>query len=349
MNETFASLLDQQWVLDLDATVKTLYGRQEEARVGYNPMKPGRPSHVYHAMVLTAAKLVLNVDAEAGNRIASTYSQPSLWGWLESRDRKDWPTLVRGDIAYGNEEMMAECEERKLAYLFQLRQTKRVGQMIGKLARQSDQIGWRPAGQGWEGVEQELQLQGWTVPRRVIVLRRKLKGQSVAEPDPAQLMLPGFTLEHKGGEWYEHAVLITNWVERELLAVTQMYRDRSGAENLFDELKNQWGWTGFSTQDLKRSQLMARLVALIYNWWSIFTRMGTGNKHGDAITTRPLLQQAIAKKTTHANQTKLSISSLHAKARKAANLLSRISAWMKLFAQPAEQLGGEEPVGTDVA
>jgi hypothetical protein len=115
MNETYAALLDQQWVLDLDATVKTLYGRQEEARVGYNPMKPGRPSHVYHAMVLTAAKLVLNVDAEAGNRIASAYGQPSLWGWLESRERKDWPTLVRGDIAYGNEEMMAGCEQRGLA------------------------------------------------------------------------------------------------------------------------------------------------------------------------------------------------------------------------------------------
>ena len=45
-NKTFAALLEQEWVLDVDATVKTLYGRQEEARVGYNPMKPGRPWHV---------------------------------------------------------------------------------------------------------------------------------------------------------------------------------------------------------------------------------------------------------------------------------------------------------------
>jgi hypothetical protein len=84
-NETDAALLDQQWVLDLDATVKTRYGRQEEARVGYNPMHPGRPSHVYHAMVLTAARPALHVDAEAGNRIASTDSQPSLRGWTEAR------------------------------------------------------------------------------------------------------------------------------------------------------------------------------------------------------------------------------------------------------------------------
>jgi hypothetical protein len=28
--------------------VKPLYGHQEDAQVGYNPQKPGRPSHVYH-------------------------------------------------------------------------------------------------------------------------------------------------------------------------------------------------------------------------------------------------------------------------------------------------------------
>ena len=76
----FAALLKQDWVLDLNATVKTLYGKQEEARLGYNPMKPGRPSHVYQVMVLAAAKLVLNVDVQAGNLTASEYAQPTLWG-----------------------------------------------------------------------------------------------------------------------------------------------------------------------------------------------------------------------------------------------------------------------------
>jgi hypothetical protein len=28
--------------------VKTLYGEQEGAEIGYNPHKPGRPSHAYH-------------------------------------------------------------------------------------------------------------------------------------------------------------------------------------------------------------------------------------------------------------------------------------------------------------
>ena len=220
---------------------------------------------------------------------------------------------------------------------------------IGPAGRQGGKAGWRDAGQGWEGVEQELQLQGWKAARRVIVLRRKLKADIEAEADTAQLSLPGATIQHKGGEWYEYAVLATNWPERDLLALAQTYRDRAGAENWFDELKNQWGWTGFTTQDLKRSQLMARRVALIYNWWCIFTRRGTGETHGEAITTRPLFQQAIARRTRHANQTRLYISSIHAKARQAAHLLDRISTWLKLFVQPAEQLGSKSGMGCHVA
>jgi len=162
----------------------------------------------------------------------------------------------------------------------------------------------------------------------------------VEKPELDQPTLPGLVIEHKGGDLYEHAVLVTNWGEAALLAIAQIYRDRGDAENMFDELKNQWGWTGFSTADLKRSQLMARMVALIFNWWSLFTRMATGSKHGEAITTRPLFQHGVARRTRHANQTQLSISSQHGKAKKIAYLLTGISAWIQNVKASAEQLAG---------
>jgi hypothetical protein len=43
----YEPLLEEPWALDVDTTVKVLYGHQEEAKVGYNPQKPGRPSHAY--------------------------------------------------------------------------------------------------------------------------------------------------------------------------------------------------------------------------------------------------------------------------------------------------------------
>src|ERR1039458_4829865 len=38
------ALLTEPWILDIDTTVKLLYGHQEAAIVGYNPKKPGRPA-----------------------------------------------------------------------------------------------------------------------------------------------------------------------------------------------------------------------------------------------------------------------------------------------------------------
>ena len=42
----------------------------------------------------------------------------------------------------------------------------------------------------------------------------------------------------------EYQVLVTNLTE-ELLAVSDRYRQRADAENVYDELKNQWGGGGF--------------------------------------------------------------------------------------------------------
>ena len=68
----------------------------------------------------------------------------------------------------------------------------------------------------------------------------------------------------QGCELYEYAVLVTSLSE-EVLSRAQLYRDRAEAENIFDELKNQWGWTGFTTHDLQRCQILARINGLIYN------------------------------------------------------------------------------------
>jgi hypothetical protein len=44
LRATWERLLCELWMLDIDTTVKTVFGRQEGAEVDYNPHKPGRPS-----------------------------------------------------------------------------------------------------------------------------------------------------------------------------------------------------------------------------------------------------------------------------------------------------------------
>ena len=60
----------------------------------------------------------------------------------------------------------------------------------------------------------------------------------------------------------------------ELEKIDQLYRDRADCENGFDEIKNQWGWGGYSTHDIERCALSARAVALVYNWWVLVRAAG---------------------------------------------------------------------------
>jgi hypothetical protein len=139
------------------------------------------------------------------------------------------------------------------------------------------------------------------------------------------------------GEVDEYAVLVTSLTE-ELEVLGRLYRDRADAENNFDELKNQWGWAGFTTQDLKRCEALARVQALVYNWWGLFVRLVNEDKRPEAITSRPLLLHGIARRTRHGRQTTLTITSLHAKAKRMRQALERASALLGWVRATAEQL-----------
>jgi hypothetical protein len=49
---------------------------------------------------------------------------------------------------------------------------------------------------------------------------------------------------------FEYSVLVTS-LASEVVTIIQHYRNRADCENNFDEIKNQWGWSGFVTQKIK--------------------------------------------------------------------------------------------------
>ena len=104
------------------------------------------------------------------------------------------------------------------------------------------------------------------------------------------------------------------------------------------EPKNHWGWGGFTTRDLKRCRFMARITALVYNWWSLFVRLADPSRHSEAITTRPLLLHAPARQTRHGAQTRITISHPHAEAAWVEGACREIAAFFKTLRRTAEQL-----------
>ena len=128
--KTTQPLLTTPWILDLDATVKCLYGKQEGAVVGYNPKKPGRPSHSYHSALMATTRLALAVDVLPGNETAPLHSMPGIWAWLDALPKAARPAVLRGDVAFGNESVLREAEAREQLYLTKLRVTKNVRALL---------------------------------------------------------------------------------------------------------------------------------------------------------------------------------------------------------------------------
>jgi hypothetical protein len=341
LHRCYDVLLYEPWILDVDTTVKLLFGHQEGAVLGYNPTKPGRPSHVLHTYFMANTRLVLDVEVRPGNESAAKYTMPGLWAFLDGLPRAAWPCFIRGDCNYGTERDMHDAEIRGVPYLFKLRQTSKVKALIRQVFCRND---WDSAGQRWEGVEDRLQLTGWTKKRRVIVLRRKLKAAIAlapsAEPALAAQQLQ-FIETEEGVVQYEYVVLVTSLTDP-IATLAQHYRDRGDAENIYDENKNQWGWGGYTTHDMKRCQIMARLIALIYNWWSLYVRLAIPDRHAEAITSRPLLLYGVGQQTHHGGQTTLTITPMHAQAHTAQHLLTTLNTFLSEVKVTARQLDWTE-------
>ena len=131
-----------------------------------------------------------------------------------------------------------------------------------------------------------------------------------------QLDIPGLELVEAGGEdyadGYEWYALVTD-LDMDARDVLPLYRERGdpdwseaeiaeGRENIFDEMKNQWGWSGFTAHSLKQTALFAGMAVIAANLWNVFTRLGDDGMHHEAVTSRPLLQSCIARLSRHARQ-----------------------------------------------
>jgi len=56
---------------------------------------------------------------------------------------------------------------------------------------------------------------------------------------------------------------------------------------------------------------MARMIALICNWWNLFVRLAIPHNHHEAITSRPLLLSRVGRLTEHSHQKKMMFTSAH--------------------------------------
>ncbi len=313
----------------------------------YNPTKPKRPSHVLHTFWVGNLRLVLDVQVSSGKQHTSVHAKAALGRLLDELGDESLgnrrPALVRGDSGYGNEGILLTLEERNQPYLLRLRQTRNVQRLVAQQFTRQD---WsRADNHGCQMVEASLQLHGWSKKRRVVIVRQRIRGGIARERriNDQQLRLDlAAPSVHEGERLWEYAVLVTD-VAYPIEAIGQLYRDRADAENGFDELKNQWGLSGFTTQDINRCQTTARACALVYNWWSWYCRAAHPQSRLEAITSRPLLLAAVGRAVSHAGSTTLYLSPMHAERSMLKRLIANVGAALRHVRATAEQFKDSDP------
>jgi len=313
-------LLTERYILDVDTSVKQVYGHQEGAERGYNPRRPGRPSQSLHVGFIGGLRLLVSMDVQGGKAHAARHMAPKLWAWVDALPADGKPALVRGDIGFGNEGYLQEVEARKLSHLFKIKMSTKVQKLLQKLVRHHGDD-WKQTLGGWEVIEASLKLMGWSRERRVVAMRRRVAVSTRQQrEEPAWLPEMGASVEPDA---WDYAVVVCS-EDLPLESVPTLYAERADCENVLDELKNQWGLSGFTTRDLKRGQLMARLTALVCNWWNVFLRIAEPTEHMEALTARPEILNLIATLVTHAGKKVLRFCSHHENASQVKRVFDRL-------------------------
>lgn len=263
--------LPDRIIMDWDSTVQPKYGHQEGAQIGYNPGKPGRRS--FHPLmgVVAGTRLCPAYRFRSGDTVTATQWKETMEDaqrWLG--ERHVW--LNRGDLGLGHDAVMSwhEQSSSRPMFLFKLKLTSGVRAALHRVPAEAWQ-GPNVLG-AWQVAEARLALHGWKQERRV-VFSRQLQG-----------MVPS---EKSGELWdknkHEFAVYVTSLpLEFNGWQILQYYRERADTENVFDELKNQWGFSGFCAKSRATTELAARLLLLVYNLWVLFVRFIVPHKHTEA-------------------------------------------------------------------
>lgn len=212
-------------VLEFDSTVETLYGRQEGARLGPNPHKPGRVS--YHPLLARErlTDLLVHHRLRPGDTGTATDIVPFLHQTLDIA-REKGPAreiLARLDSGFESEAVLRVLEWRKVGYVVKMRATPDLAQGVLAIVAST----WRNVeieGDGQVQVSWCVWRRAcWKTPRRVVVVRKR-------ETETPQ----GHLFDAEGWS-YSFFVTDRDWEPQD---IARFYDKRADVERTVCEAKN---------------------------------------------------------------------------------------------------------------
>ena len=240
-------------IFDLDSTVLTLYGHQEQARIGYNPHKHGRPS--YHPWICFEAQTRDFWHGEL--RPGDVHTAPGTVDLLPTCFAKIPPSVrqirVRADVGFFDRKVIAAIEARRGKFAI-------VAKLTRPFKAQLTGLTYTEVRPGLEVAECSYQPHGWPHAYRFVVVRKRLP-----EEETTQTKL--FSL----GRYAYHA-FVTNLHLRPL-SIYRFYNDRATVELIIKELKADYPLAKIPTHQFAANEAYFHLLLFAYNLVNWFKRL----------------------------------------------------------------------------
>lgn len=238
-------------ILDLDSTVVTVFGHQEQAEVGYNPRYRGKRSYNPLLCLEANSSLLWDTELRPGNAGTWAGSVELLASCLSSLPSDIRELRVRADAGFAYHPVLDILEARPAQYAVVARLTTGLKRKLGGLRYEQCHPVWQIA-------ELAYQPFGWPSARRFVVARRLIEE---TEPEP--------TLFHLGRYLYR------GWVTNLPLTpagVWHFYDGRAGMEPRIYELRENFALRKIPTRRFAANALYLEVIRLAYNLVTAFQR-----------------------------------------------------------------------------
>jgi len=240
-------------IFDLDSTVLILYGKQEMARIGYNPKKWGRPS--YHPLLCFngITKDFWHGELRPGDTHTATGTVELLKEVFAKLPPSVKSVIIRADKGFYDHETIEYLESNKALFVIVAKLTAPVKRIISTLSYQVHSS-------GLETAEFMYQPTKWKKEYRFAVVRRLIP------EDPTEQL----TLFSMGK--YSYQVIVTN-MKLTPLHIWRFYNGRAAVELIIKELKGDYPLGKIPTKYFAANEAYFHTLLFSYNLINWFKRL----------------------------------------------------------------------------
>lgn len=240
-------------IFDLDSTVLPLYGKQEMARIGYNPKKWGRPS--YHPLVCFngITKDFWHGELRPGDTHTASGTVELLKAVFAKLPLSVKSVMIRADKGFYDHETVEYLESNKALFVI-------VAKLTAPVKREIASLSYQVHSSGLEAAEFMYQPTRWKKKYRFVVLRRLIP------EDPTEQL----TLFSMGK--YSYQIIVTN-MKLTPLHIWRSYNGRAAVELIIKELKGDYPLGKIPTKHFAANEAYFHTLLFSYNLINWFKRL----------------------------------------------------------------------------